>query len=225
MRKKRKIDFQENEIFFESLLENLPAYIIINQIDNINDPTTSFNLYSSPEVLKYIGYSMKEIREMGFKYFMEVMYPEDGQIIREAMEKLIRNPGGRYGGFIRIKSKDGTYQWIIAVVKVYKMKDGNPYQFLFAGLNLNDLSDTRFQISALVRENSRSMDESLIQSLTRRETEITRMIVNGMTNKEIANHLNISPKTVKTHKDNIHRKLGFMNNAALVHFAITNQLI
>jgi DNA-binding CsgD family transcriptional regulator len=215
---------RHDDSFFRSILDNLPAFIIINQIEDINDFTKSFNYYSSPLVLDYVGFTQEEIWDMGFRYFVEVMYPEDGQIIREAIEKLMKDPGGHYGGFIRIKSKEGIYQWFLAVVKLHAMKDGFPHQVLIAGLSFNDLADTRFQISALIKENARLRDELLIHSLTRREREIMKMISNGMVNKEIASHLNISAKTVKTHRDNIYRKLGFKNTAALVHFVLSNNL-
>lgn len=53
--------------------------------------------------------------------------------------------------------------------------------------------------------------------LTRREHEVARCIVNGMSNKMIADELNIGVKTVEMHRARAKRKLGAKNAASLVH--------
>ncbi len=52
------------------------------------------------------------------------------------------------------------------------------------------------------------------RNLSRRELEICRLIKNGMTSKEIAKALNLSPWTVYKHRDVIRRKLGLSNSGA-----------
>ncbi|MHA3891775.1 PAS domain-containing protein [Acinetobacter sp. GXMZU3951] len=46
------------------------------------------------------------------------------------------------------------------------------------------------------------------QKLTKRESEITQLIVNGLTCKEIARKLSLSHRTVEVHKANLMKKLG-----------------
>lgn len=58
-------------------------------------------------------------------------------------------------------------------------------------------------------------------SLTPREREIVIMVAYGHTNKEIANALGITVKTVETHKTNIMQKLELTSRAELVRFALT----
>lgn len=60
--------------------------------------------------------------------------------------------------------------------------------------------------------------------LTRREKEITKLIVDGKTSQEIADILFISPRTVEAHRANLMQKLGLKNTAALVKFAVANGL-
>jgi DNA-binding NarL/FixJ family response regulator len=55
-----------------------------------------------------------------------------------------------------------------------------------------------------------------------RETEILRLIAVGNSNKEIANALNISVKTVEAHKSNGMRKLGLRGRADVVRYAMLN---
>lgn len=51
--------------------------------------------------------------------------------------------------------------------------------------------------------------------LTARESEILDLIAQGLTSKQIARQLSISPYTVNTHRDNLRRKLGVHNGAQL----------
>lgn len=61
--------------------------------------------------------------------------------------------------------------------------------------------------------------------LTPRELEILQLIVNGKTNKEIADHLNVSANTVAVHRANIMETLGIHKTAELVVYAIRNGLV
>ena len=56
--------------------------------------------------------------------------------------------------------------------------------------------------------------------LTRREREVLALIVDGMTNQQIADQLFISPRTVDTHRTNIMQKLDIHDLANLVRYAI-----
>jgi DNA-binding NarL/FixJ family response regulator len=58
--------------------------------------------------------------------------------------------------------------------------------------------------------------------LTQREHEILRHIANGESNKHIARELDLSVRTVETHRLNIKRKLGIEGQAELIKFAVQN---
>ena len=63
------------------------------------------------------------------------------------------------------------------------------------------------------------------QILTAREREIVQMLAEGKSNKEIAGRLQISVKTVETHRSSVMRKLDINSVVALVHYAIRNQIV
>lgn len=69
---------------------------------------------------------------------------------------------------------------------------------------------------------SRNMDND---ALSEREKEVIVSLVQGMTNKEIADHLCISVNTVITHRKNIARKLQIHSPAGLTVYAIAKGLI
>jgi DNA-binding NarL/FixJ family response regulator len=61
--------------------------------------------------------------------------------------------------------------------------------------------------------------------LSNRERGVVQLIAEGHTNKEIANVLNISLKTVETHRATVMRKLNLSSSASLVRYAIRNSII
>jgi FixJ family two-component response regulator len=56
-------------------------------------------------------------------------------------------------------------------------------------------------------------------SLTRREQEVFQGILDGLTNREIAARLGLSPVTVKAHRGSLHRKMGVAGVPELVRHA------
>lgn len=74
-------------------------------------------------------------------------------------------------------------------------------------------------------EKLKSTDKRLPNDLTKRETEILGLVASGKTNKELAEALFISIKTVETHKTHIMEKLGLRNSTELVKYAIKNKII
>ncbi|MBT5297860.1 MAG: response regulator transcription factor [Rhodospirillaceae bacterium] len=61
--------------------------------------------------------------------------------------------------------------------------------------------------------------------LTDREQAILRLVAEGMSNKLIARHLDISLRTVETHRRNIKRKLDVDSTAGLTRYAIEQGII
>jgi len=57
-------------------------------------------------------------------------------------------------------------------------------------------------------------------ALTAREQQVMEMLARGMTNREIAEHLEISVKTVDTHRGHVLKKLHLRNNSELTRFAV-----
>jgi DNA-binding NarL/FixJ family response regulator len=62
-------------------------------------------------------------------------------------------------------------------------------------------------------------------TLTHRERSVVQLIAEGRTNKGIAQLLNISIKTVETHRASVMRKLKLSSSADLVRYAIRNKLV
>ena len=70
-----------------------------------------------------------------------------------------------------------------------------------------------------------SKSPDIQESLSDRERDVIVALVQGMSNKEIADHLFISVNTVITHRRNIARKLQIHSPAGLTIYAIVNNLV
>lgn len=62
------------------------------------------------------------------------------------------------------------------------------------------------------------------ESLSDREFQVFRMLVDGVSVTEIANRLSLSVKTVSTHKSNLMHKLGVANQSEMVRYAMKHGL-
>lgn len=62
-------------------------------------------------------------------------------------------------------------------------------------------------------------------SLTRRETDVLRLLIEGDTNKEIAKRLSLSPGTIRVHVSSILAKLGVENRTAAARYAQQHNLL
>ena len=64
-----------------------------------------------------------------------------------------------------------------------------------------------------------------VESLTKREKEILKLIAQGLTDKEIAEKEYLSPLTIITHRKNLLSKLNLKNKVELTRFAMANNLL
>lgn len=64
-----------------------------------------------------------------------------------------------------------------------------------------------------------------LTDLSKREMEVLQLVASGKSDKEVADQLFISTKTVNTHKMHILAKLGLKNTAELVRYALKHELI
>jgi two-component system NarL family response regulator len=64
-----------------------------------------------------------------------------------------------------------------------------------------------------------------LAELTNREREVLILVAEGLSNKEVANHLGVGVRTVETHRERIMRKLAIHRVAGLTRFAVAKGLI
>jgi two-component system response regulator NreC len=128
-----------------------------------------------------------------------------------------------------------TDEYILATLQAgadgYVLKDATQSELVMAIRNV--LAGKRYLspgISDRVIEGYLEGKETIKTSsawdtLTRREREILKLIAEGYKNKEVADHLFISLKTVEKHRANLMKKLDLHNAAELTVFAMEKGLV
>ncbi|MEK3734901.1 MULTISPECIES: response regulator transcription factor [Paenibacillus] len=80
-------------------------------------------------------------------------------------------------------------------------------------------------VREFIKKDSESAEQDPFNSLSRREVEILPLIAKGYGNKEIAEKLYVSVKTVEAHKAKIMEKLNLKSRPELVEYALKKKLL
>lgn len=128
------------------------------------------------------------------------------------------------------KNEEFITRALCAGVKGYVLKD-NALEELIEGIEtvyngkvFLSADVTHFVVEGFINNSkeNRTMQEETISS---REREILQLLAESKSNKDISQALNLSVKTVETHRANIMRKLGLRNITDLVLYAVRNHII
>ena len=110
----------------------------------------------------------------------------------------------------------------------YVLKDSESSELKKAIFAIVD-GETYIQPSLIPALNSKMIekdkDGAKIDLLTRRELEVLKLLAVGMYNKEVAEKLDISERTVKNHVSNIFKKIEVTDRTQAAVFAIRNNLV
>jgi DNA-binding NarL/FixJ family response regulator len=103
--------------------------------------------------------------------------------------------------------KESDAAWMLKAIR----------QVLDGGISVSERVSSRIldRVAGATRGSS-----SPLEQLTDRELEVFRLLGEGRTTKEAASLLNLSPKTVAVHRDNIKTKLGITSSVELLRHAV-----
>jgi RNA polymerase sigma factor (sigma-70 family) len=150
----------------------------------------------------------------------------------EATAQIVkRNP--RTGVIILSMHSDETYllRALSAGAKGYLLKDSAEVDLVRA---VHAVAQGRTFFSpaitgTLLEDYMRNMQQRNLQDswdlLTEREKEVLQLVAEGLSNKEVANALELSTYTVETHRNNLMQKLNLHNTAEIVLYAVRKKII
>ena len=121
----------------------------------------------------------------------------------------------------QLNSKSILREYLERGVLALVSKNDEPLEIKTAMEHLIQSSEVHF--SPVFKELIRAFDP--LDILTRREIEVTRLITQGKTNKDVGKTLSCSEFTVKTHKANIMKKLDISNSVELSVWALKNHIV
>ena len=116
----------------------------------------------------------------------------------------------------------------------YVLKDTNKAELVDAinkvneGENYFNTEVTEIMMSKFLKNPKikRSIKSNVsVDDLTPREIQVLKLIAEELTNTEAAERLEISPRTIDTHRRNLIQKLGVKNSVGLVKFAIQSGIV
>ena len=210
--------FQDTD-FLTDILANVPGIIFIY------DPLTENYTWTNGKTKEILGFSDEDLQYMPDDLRRHFIHPDDHEILNDR-KRFFANDGNKtWSGVYRIRHKEGHWVWVYSKQTVYESDGrGNPTKFLGVTVDVMENFRTREIFFQMVNEGIRARNQSKLSKLTKRETEIIKLIARGMNYHEIAEKLNIQPDTVNKHRKNIQAKLNLHNIASIAYFAKENGL-
>lgn len=193
-----------------AILQSHPEWKVVGEVDNGNravseaarlKPDIVILDYAMPfltgvEAARRIRQASKDIEILMF-----TMHDSEA-LIRDAVKAGVR-------GFVLKSDAD---EHLTAAIE--SLSQRRPY---FSGSISEALLDSL--------AHGRDADKPSGDGLTRREHEIVTLIAEGKSNKEMGLQLQLSIKTIESHRASAMRKLGLSSTAELVRFAVRNRLV
>ncbi len=125
----------------------------------------------------------------------------------------------RIADFVKLKNNHTQILW---VALVYSFFDDEIIRKFDDTLLITAAPD---QIARKLGQINTATDRDQHEDLSDREIEVLSQLVKGLSNKEIADKLNISIHTVISHRKNINEKTGIKSLSGLTIYAITKKII
>jgi len=162
-----------------------------------------------------------------FKLFRIDTLNEMENIYRtEKLNFAIINPTqiqNRTKEFLAVKKSLNETTWIALV---YTFVDQHLLSMFDKTIHITDSPESIVELISKLNEQDNHNHQTIEQEqLSERETEVLKLLVAGLSNKEIADKLFISIHTVISHRKNISQKTGIKSQAGLTIYAISNKII
>jgi len=190
------------------------------------------------------GYTEVEINKRQAEFLMSFAVPDDLhfnlEVVKIAIQYLQNRPENERDRiyviyFYKARKKNGEtmtiqHQSIPILFDAQKI----PYVFTNIITDISHLGLANIPQSTLINRANGDIFHINPNSLklikhqddfSMREKEIIRLLTKGLTSKQIANQINISYETARTHRKNILKKSGLNNTAQLIGYAFTQGLI
>ncbi|MBI1800767.1 MAG: response regulator transcription factor [Chloroflexi bacterium] len=126
---------------------------------------------------------------------------------------------------------ENVFEAIKSGAQGYLLKNTDTQAFfeLLDGVAQGDAPISRQLAGKILGEFARTMRQAKSpdsrEPLSEREVAVLRLVASGLTNREVAEQMNLSPNTVKYHLKNISQKLHLHNRAQAVAYAIQSGLL
>lgn len=161
-----------------------------------------------------------------FVYYIENLESLYDSLLKDKFDIIILNPSLTQANlkfFDKAKREAGKSVWIGLVYSFFEKE-------LLSNFNqIIQISDNAQTVKEILDKADLSDQQPISFSqkdqLSEREIDVLKLLVNGLSNKEIADKLNISIHTVISHRKNISNKTNIKSQSGLTIYAISNKII
>ncbi|MFY7898624.1 MAG: response regulator [Chitinophagaceae bacterium] len=207
-------DFNASRLETKLLLSTYKHVVIIAELSNGNDLLAELNKGIKPDII-ILDIQMPNMNGYEVCHKIKQRYPKQnilcysGHLNKNIILKVLLNGAKGY-----LPKATGAKQLIKAIEQITSQKSISTNEWITQEI-LNEYDDYK----RLEHVNASVLD------ITHRETEILRKLNEGLTYAEIAYLLNISEHTVKTHCENIYKKLQVNSKRDAIKIAVNHALI
>jgi DNA-binding CsgD family transcriptional regulator len=216
----RVIRFEPDHLF-SRILNNSSNNIVIA----LMDVRSQQYKYISPNAYDIIGWTYEQLIAGGVRFTFDRIHPDDlpgaiafSELINNYYRQLPEPEKPFYSGQwdYRVRNdKDVYYKYTQKDYVLKHSSDGQIEEYLvffskienYKSPDSQHLRLTNGKESLLYKHDHKCRQTYMLETLTKRETEIVQLISKSYSLKEIASELNISFNTVKNHSNNILKKL------------------
>jgi two-component system, NarL family, response regulator DegU len=171
----------------------------------------------SPDVI-IIDINMPEMNGIEATAIISKKYPDTKALVlsmHDNEDYILKSiEAGAAGYLLKDTNKDEFVKAINAVAKGEK----------YFSTSISNILATGY-LHRIKKEGAKNVDDDSENALTRREKGILKLIVQGSSNREIADSLSISIRTIEVHRSNMMKKLKVKNAVELVKYAMENNLV
>ena len=157
-------------------------------------------------------------------FYVDSLVELETLMLKKDISIVLINPGiiqNKLKEFTNLKNQYTGSRWIGIIYAFYDHSILNQLDNQFP--ITEDVSKLIRIISEIC--NNKTSDKQQDEHLTERETDVLRWLAKGLSNKEIADKLNVSIHTVNTHRKNIMVKTDIRSLAGLTVYAVSKRII
>jgi PAS domain S-box-containing protein len=174
-------------------------------------------LYQNTATAKTLGYEMGDL--VG-EDVLGLIHPDDMRKTAHRLSRVSQIPGSSDRAHLRVKHKDGTWH-AIDVWATNLLQDPAVNGVVIYFRDISGRSGTE----GVWAGQTAAMLTAKEYHLTQSELRVLALLVDGQSNAKVAEHLVISPSTVRFHVTNIIRKLGVANRTEAAALAVRRHLV
>ncbi len=189
----------------KSLVNSFDGFKVSNIYKNGREFTDAFQKETTKPAIVLLDIRMPVMDGLETMFWLKENYPE---------QKVLA---------LTMEDDEAT---ILQMVKLgcrgYLLKDIEPDEFHFS---LKQVIDEGFYYTNEVSNTIKNYNEEKgMETITRRELEFLNLACSEMTYKEVAQHMNLSPKTIDGYRERLFEKLNVKSRIGLVLFAIKHKV-